>query len=92
MFKDRYKELRKTKGVSRSQMCRDLGVSTAGMFYIEQKGGSEQRKEQIAKYFDIPLKDLYKGIYPPCPECGETGDLRTKEGMRCTRCAYQYGG
>jgi len=68
MFEEIIKKLREEKQVSRFRMCKDLGISYQGMYYIEYKGGSRETQEKIANYFGktveevFPGKDTYKDI------------------------------
>ena len=61
MFEEILKKLREGKGVSRFRMCKDLGISYEGMYYIERKGGSRERQELIANYFGKTVEEVFPG-------------------------------
>lgn len=63
MLYERIKELCKNKGVTISQLERDLGMAKGSMSKIDKHKPSAEKMERIAEYFRITYHELINQTY-----------------------------
>ena len=80
---DKIEMLCKEYGKTVTQMCREAGVSRTSIFYLKsgnRESISTKSIEKIAKYFGVPIGDIFENEKNPQAE--RAGDLQLTERER----------
>ncbi|WP_153720890.1 helix-turn-helix transcriptional regulator [Sporosarcina cascadiensis] len=75
-FGNKLRELRESKNLSRPQLNKEIGISTAFIGFLEknERNASNATCEKYSKHFDIPLDELLA-----LRDGGKTENIQTKE-------------